>query len=262
MEAGFGLQTLLQIGLTMKKIKYISVIFCGILFFGCEKSGDSASALSTGKGGSLSKFTIIGNYLYAVSSHFLYTIDISNPSGPTRVNQSQLNYDMETLYPYKNRLFIGSKTGLYIYSLDLPAAPKLIGEAKHGRSCDPVVANDTASYSTLKGNSSCGPATSGLYVYDVRNLNTPVFKKLINLNDPVGLGLADSALYVCNLYDGIKVYDIRNAYSPVEKSTISGQGFLDVIPYENLLICWTNAGISLYNISNQLQPSLIKNIAN
>jgi hypothetical protein len=169
---------------------------------------------------------------------------------------------METIYPYKNRLFIGSKTGIYIYSLDQPALPKLIGEAKHGRSCDPVVANDSVSYSTLKGSSSCGPATSGLYVYDVKNLNSPVLKKLIPLNDPSGLGLADSALYVCNLYDGIKVYDIKDAYNPIERSTVSGQGFIDVIPYEKLLICWTTAGISLYNISNQLQPILVKNIAN
>lgn len=246
----------------MKKIVYISIIICGIFFFSCEKSSDSASALSTGKGGSLSKFTIIGNYLYAVSSHFLYTIDISNPTSPNKVNESPLNYDMETIYPYKNRLFIGSKTGIYIYSLDQPAVPKLIGEAKHGRSCDPVVANDSVSYSTLKGSSSCGPATSGLYVYDVKNLNSPVLKKLIPLNDPSGLGLADSALYVCNLYDGIKVYDIKDAYNPIGRSTVSGQGFIDVIPYENLLICWTTTGISLYNISNQLQPILVKNIAN
>ena len=246
----------------MKKVRYLYIIFWSLVFLSCEKTGDSSANLSTGKGGSLAKFTIIGNYVYAVSSHFLYTIDISNPLLPSKVNESPLNYDMETLYPYKNRLFIGSKTGIYIYSIEQPAAPKLIGEAKHGRSCDPVIANDSVSYSTLKGSTFCGSATSGLYVYDVKNLNAPVLKKLIPLNDPIGLGMADSALYVCTANEGLKVYDIKDAYLPQEKLTVAGSVFIDVIPYDNLLICWTATGINLYDITNQLKPVFIKNIAN
>src|SRR5678810_337727 len=86
----------------MKKLTYFTILFCSVVYPGCEKSTDAASAgSSVGKGGSLAKFTIIGNYVYAVSSHYLYTIDISDPSHPVKVNQSQLDYDMETIYPYK-----------------------------------------------------------------------------------------------------------------------------------------------------------------
>jgi hypothetical protein len=169
---------------------------------------------------------------------------------------------METIYPYRNRLFIGSKTGLYIYSIDDPASPVKIGEAKHGRSCDPVVANDSVSYSTLKGSTACGPATSGLYVYDVKNLNSPVLKTTIPIDDPKGLGMADSALYVCSGNDGMKVFSIKNAFAPVIKQTVTGAVFTDVIPYGNILICWVSDGIRLYDISNRLQPSFIKQIAN
>src|SRR5262245_19427786 len=247
----------------MSSIKFFAVVVACLLFFSCEKGSDSAAAAqSTGKGGSLAKFTIIGNYIYAVSMHYLYTIDISNPVGPTKVNQSQLNYDMETIYPYKNNLFIGSKTGLYIYSLENPAIPKLVGEAKHGRSCDPVVANDSVSYSTLKGSAACGAATSGLYVYDVKNLNNPILKKLIPMNEPVGLGMSDSALYVCSSTEGLRIYNIKDPYNPVEKQLISGTGFIDVIPYENILICWVRDGIGLYDITNRLQPQSIKKISN
>jgi hypothetical protein len=237
-----------------------------MIIFSCEKSSDSNyspnAASSVGAGGSLAKFTIIGNYIYAVSSHYLYTVDISNPASPAKVNQSALNFDMETIYPYKNRLFIGSKTGIYIYSIDTASSPRLIGEAKHGRSCDPVVANDSVSYSTLKGNTICGPATSGLYVYDIKNLNLPVLKKTIPINEPIGLGMSDSALYVCCANEGLKVFSIKNAYNPVERQTISGSAFTDVIPYGNILICWVSDGISLYDISNRLQPVFIKKISN
>lgn len=243
------------------KTAFFFLLAATLIMLSCEKNDTTAaSASATGKGGSLAKFTIIGNYIYAVSSHYLYTVDISNPSNPVKSGQSALNFDMETIYPYKNRLFIGSRTGLYIYSIDTPAAPRLIGEAKHGRSCDPVVANDTVSYSTLKGNTYCGPATSGLYVYDVKNLNQPVLKKTITMNDPLGLGMADSALYVC-YSEGLKVYSLKDAYDPVERSVISGTGFTDVIPFDNLLICWVSGGISLYDISNRLQPVFIKKIS-
>lgn len=243
------------------KTAFFFLLATTLIILSCEKSDTTAANSSaTGKGGSLAKFTIIGNYIYAVSSHYLYTVDISNPSNPVKSGQSALNFDMETIYPYKNRLFIGSRTGLYIYSIDTPSAPRLIGEAKHGRSCDPVVANDSVSYSTLKGNTYCGPATSGLYVYDVKNLNQPVLKKTITMNDPIGLGMADSALYVC-YSDGLKIYSIKNAYDPVERTVISGAGFTDVIPYDNVLICWVNGGIGLYDISDRLQPSFIKKIS-
>jgi len=246
---------------TLKHLLYFIAFL--LVLFSCEKNENAAmSPSSTGVGGSLAKFTIVGNYVYAVSSHYLYTVDISNPANPVKVYQSTLSFDMETIYPYKNRLFIGSKTGLYIYSIDTASNPRLIGEAKHGRSCDPVVANDSVSYSTLKGNSFCGPATSGLYVHDVKNLNLPVLKKTIPINDPIGLGMSDSALYVCCTNEGLKVYSIKNAYDPVERQTISGSSFTDVIPYGNILICWVGDGISLYDITNRLQPVFIKKISN
>lgn len=237
-------------------------VFFATILVSCEKSGDSQSANSTGVGGSLAKFTIVGNYIYAVSSHYLYTVDISDATKPVNVGQSILNFDMETIYSYNNRLFIGSRTGLYIYSLDKPAVPILIGEAKHGRSCDPVIANDSVSYSTLKGSTFCGPATSGLYVYNVKNMSQPELKKTIPINEPIGLGMSDSALYVCCSNEGLKIYSIKDAYSPIEKKIISGYNFIDIIPYDNILICRVSDGIVLYDISNRLQPVFIKRISN
>jgi len=249
----------------MKKIHFLYIVLIAS-FLSCEKSSDGTSGDAlysggTGVGGSLAKFTIAGNYLYAVSSHYIYTVNISDSKKPVQTNETPLSFDMETIYPYKNNLFIGSKTGIYIYSLENPAAPKLIGEAKHGRSCDPVIANDSVSYSTLKGSTFCGPATSGLYVYDVKDLNKPQLKVTIPINEPIGLGMADSALYVSCAAEGLRVYNIKNAYTPVEKKLFAGYNFIDVIPYNDILICWTTEGIVLYDITNRLQPVFIKKIA-
>jgi hypothetical protein len=245
------------------RILYYVYIVAFVALISCEKAAESTSlASTTGKGGSLTRFTIAGNYLYAVDAHFLYTINITDPANPVKAGQSDLNFDMETIYNYGSYLFVGSRTGLYIYSISTPSSPRLVGEAKHARSCDPVVANDTASYTTLFGSSTCGPATSGLYVHDVRNVQTPFLKKTIPLNNPIGLGMADSALYVCCGSEGLKIFSIKDAYNPVLIQTKPDGHFVDLIPYGDLLICRVNNGLRLYDITNRLAPSFIKEVTN
>jgi hypothetical protein len=240
----------------------IALIFLGIwvILNSCTKEG--AAANSTSKAGSLTRFTVEGNYLYAVDNHFLYAYSLSNPSTPSKVFTSPLNYDIETIYSYNNRLFLGTKTGLYIYSIDTAASPRLIGEAKHARSCDPVVVNDSVAFVTLKSGTSCGPAVSGLYIHDIKDLMHPILKKTINLPDPVGLGLQDSILYICCGNDGLKVFNITAPFSPALISTKTDGKFIDVIPYNQNLICFVEDGVILYNITNPASPTLLKKITN
>ena len=37
--------------------------------------------------------------------------------------------------------------------------------------------------------------------------------------------------------------------------------FIDVIPYGNALVCWTNDGMTLYDITDKTAPTLIKKIS-
>lgn len=249
----------------MKSRITISVVVMLFYFWAvissCSK--ESAGSNSTAsKAGSLTRFTIEGNYLYAVDNHFLYAYSLINPTAPSKVFTSPMGFDIETIYSYKNRLFLGTRTGLYIYSIDTAAKPRLIGEARHARSCDPVVANDSVAFVTLKGNSFCGPATSGLYIHDARSLMNPVLKTTVAIPDPVGLGLQDSILYVCCGNDGLKVFNVIKPFSPTLITTKTNGKFVDVIPYNQTLICFTEEGIVLYDITNPALPLFIKKIAN
>lgn len=246
--------------------KILIVIIISFLAASCSKdSGSSdvnAVTASTGQGGSLAKFTIVGNYMYAISSHYLYVFDITNPSNPLQINQNDFGFDMETIYPFNNNLFIGTRTGLLIYSLATPSAPVKIGEASHARSCDPVVANDSIAFVTLKGSSSCGPAVSGLYVHDIRNILQPQLITTVPITNPEGLGLKQSTLYICCNADGLKVFDVAHPAHPIEIRTITGAYFKDVIPYGDLLICYVSDGIMLYDISDPTNPVEVKLITN
>ncbi len=249
-------------------LKYFLPVIVIVCIFSCTKealnstTANSAASSDVGKGGSLARFTIVGNYLYAVDNHFLHTYNIANPKNPIKTNSSAINFDLETIYPFKNRLFIGSRTGLYIYSIDSAAVPVKIGEAKHGRSCDPVVATDSVAFVTLKGSSICGPAEDGLYVHDIKNIFQPLLKTTIKISTPEGLGLQDSTLYVCCNSNGLRIYNVSNPFLPIEKKVLKDAIYKDVIPYGNLLICYVTTGILLYDISNPINPVSLKLIAN
>jgi hypothetical protein len=241
--------------------KTILVIAAFALFSSCNKETAGAKT-PTGKGGSVTRFTIAGSYLYAVSSHYLYAYDLNNPLKPEKVSESPLNFDIETIYPYGKYLFLGTKTGLYIFSIETPSTPALIGEARHARSCDPVVVNDSVAFVTLKSNGNCGPAVSGLYIHDIKNIMKPILKYTIELPDPFGLEIQDSILYVCCGNSGLKVFNVKSPYKPTLIATKTDGDYMDVIPYNGNLICASGQGIILYDITNPAVPVFIKTISN
>ena len=72
----------------------------------------------TGIGGSMARFTIVGDYLYTVDSWDLNTFDISDQINPEFKSKVGLGWGVETIFPYDNRLFIGAQNGMHIYNLE------------------------------------------------------------------------------------------------------------------------------------------------
>ncbi len=231
----------------------------------CSKDGgsnaDVASATS-GKGGSLARFTIVNNYLYVADGYSLKTYNISNPQNTELVNSIVVNNGIETIFAFKNQLFIGSVDGMYIYSIATAAQPAFVGAARHLRSCDPVVANDSTAFVTLLGNQRCGPAEDGLYVYDVKVPTTPLLINKKVMPTPAGIGLSDSILYICQKTNGLGIYNVQNPATPVFRKQLQNYIFEDVIPYNNLLICYVSTGLVLYDISNKTNPVQLSVINN
>lgn len=246
-------------------MKLIIFFFALILFVSCEKDGataDNNSVAQIGKGGSLARFTIVGEHLYIVDAATLKVFNITNAANPNLVNTENLRFGVETIYAYKDKLFIGSTDGMYIYSIATPASPVLLGEARHTRSCDPVVANDSIAFVSLRGNQPCGPAQDGLYIYDIKNLVSPVLLKMQAVVSPHGLGLQDSILYVCQKTYGMSIYNVSNPSTPILRKTIVGKTFEDVICYDNILVCQVSTGLALYDIStpaNPIELSMVNN---
>jgi hypothetical protein len=236
-------------------VNAIRLFLVVILAYSCTKEGaDVAASSGTGKGGSLARFTIVGNYLYLADYSTITVFDISQPGNPINKGFVPVGFGVETIYPFKDKLFIGSIQGMYIYSLANPAQPALLGKALHVRSCDPVVANDTVAYVTLRGNTACGPAEDGLYVYNITDVTAPAQKALLRLSTPNGLGLKDSVVFIARGANGLSAVNVKNTASPKEMYTLNKANYVDVIPVEDLLICYVTTGLIVYDIKDLNNP--------
>ncbi len=250
----------------MKKLFGIISI---VILLGCEKASDTSAAFTggTGQGGSMARFTIMGNYLYTVDKENLNVFDIANGATPVFKRSVPVGFEIETIFPFKDRLFIGSTSMVHIFSIADPANPQKLSEAISPdvmRRCDPVVAKDTVAFATLRTNGACGGTQSILAVYDIRNVLQPVQRGSVFLMEPYGLGYSNNTLYVCDGVEGLVIFDISNPFFPVREGVINSNSqskFMDVIPYGNLLVCWVTDGMILYDITDELNPVLIKKIS-
>jgi len=248
----------------MKMKKYLlSLILTSTLFFQCQKdSSSSYAAQTTGQGGSMARFAISGDYLYSVDEKQLKVFNISNAADPVLKKAVDIGFAIETIFPFKDKLFIGSTSQVYIYSITDPENPQKLGTAISPqvlRRCDPVVAKDTVAFATLRTNGPCGGIESILAVYDVKDVTKPVQKATYTVSEPYGLGYSDDVLYVCDR-SGLMLMDIKKPYQPFLIKSLNDGTYIDVIPYQNTLICWVKGGIILYDITNNRNPVLIAKI--
>jgi hypothetical protein len=248
----------------MKKLFYLILSLPAVVLSGCTKeSAMGAPSNGIGVGGSTARFTIAGNYLYVVDNTSLKAFDIADPSAaPVLKSKTDIGINVETIFPYQDKLFVGSSYSMYIFSLNDPTKPKQIAKADYTirMSCDPVVAKDSTAYATLNSTGPCGWTGSALVVYDIKDISRPRQVTSIPLNSPHGLGVQDSALYVCHDMLGLDVYNTRNSYDPQRVRTVTGRRFIDVIPYGNLLICQVVGGLALYDISIRHNPVFLSEI--
>lgn len=201
----------------------------------------------TGQGGSMARFKIVGQYLYAVDSHFINVFDISDLETPQVLDDVFAGFDIETIFNQGDRLFLGSMSGMYIYDITNPATPQYISEFQHGTACDPVVVDENYAYVTLRGGNGCGATESGLYIVDISDIEQPELIKSYPLNGPYGLGVKGSQLFVCDGDSGLRVFDKSDVMDLREVSHFGNVITYDVIPLETHLLMVGDGVLYQYN---------------
>lgn len=207
-------------------------------------------------GGSMARFTLVNDYLYTVGRSSLSAFNVQNAADPVLENVTSLGWNIETVYALNNKLFIGSQTGMFIYSIDNPASPSRLGDFSHACFDDPVIANDAYAFVTLKatdGESTCwgmAPQQSQLDIVDIHDLSRPTLIKTYIMEEPMGISLDGNHLFLCDGRGGLKVYNTADVNNIQLLRTIQGIQPFDVITYDKRAIVVAKEGIFQYDYTN------------
>lgn len=256
----------------MKLYNIFLIVLIGFIGFSCGKSSEDMASVdsksSSGKSGSTARITIVGDYLYAVDNTTLKSVDISNPADPNLVNEVEIGFGIETIYPFKGNLFLGSVFGMYIYDISNPSSPTQVSEFWHATACDPVIANDTLAFVTLRNNEVCGRPvdTKEIQIINIEDMEYPYLQKTyFTDNYPYGLDMIEDYVFVCHGDAGVTAYDIYKLsdpayYNKADVATIGGITAYDAIFYNNKLFVIGESGFYQYDYSDINNIQLISSI--
>ncbi|MGV3589417.1 MAG: LVIVD repeat-containing protein [Adhaeribacter sp.] len=222
------------------------------------------SAGTTGIGGSMARFTITGDYLYAVNPSSIQVVDITQPASPVRGTNVPTNWNTETIFPYQDKLFLGTSSGMLIYDNSQPQQPKFISSISHFFGCDPVVVDGNFAYVTIRNGNECrtGNSINQLEIIDISTIQNPRRIKTYAMQNPHGLGIDRETLFLCEGDYGLKVFNAQNVLKIDENKLAHFKDIhaFDVIPLGNTLLAVGNDGLYQYDYSNPKQIKFLSKI--
>ena len=245
-------------------ICFVSLLLAG---YGCSDGGlgfkssnDASASAGAGTGGSTARFTVLGNTLYLVSNTTLRAYDVSNSKNPVPGRETKLGFGVETIFPYRGNLFIGTQTGMQIYDASREGEPRHLSTYAHIMSCDPVVAQGTLAYVTLRNGTPCRAGANVLEIIDVSDLKSPRLLKSFAMKNPHGLGVDGNVLFVCEGDFGLKMFDLNNPTDPKLLQHITDVRSYDVIPSRDVLIVTGKDGIYQYSYADRKELKLLSKL--
>lgn len=244
----------------MKPVLYALLLLA--LLTACSKdAGSDTPSPGSGVGGSTARFTVSGNTLYTISNTALQAYNISVSTDPKVGSQTQLGFGVETIFPYRTNLFIGTQSGMFIYDIEQPGSPKRVAIYSHILACDPVVAQGNYAYVTVRNGTTCRNALANtLDVIDISNLSNPKLIKSYPMKNPHGLGADGSLLFVGEGDYGLRVMDISNPLDVREVQYFDGTKTYDVIPNQKRLLVTGPDGIYQYSYADLKQLKLLSKL--
>lgn len=209
---------------------------------------------TVGIGGSTARFTITENHLYTVDHSNLRVFNLVNATSPKLASTAAIGWEIETIFPYDNKLFIGGMNGMQIFDATDPESPKFLANFQHARACDPVVAQGNRAYVTLREGTVCEGFNNQLDVLDITEITQPKLIKTYPLHRPIGLSITGDVLMICESDQGLKVFDAKDDLT-IDKNQLSHLNDFDAfdviaLEKEGLAIITGKNGIYQYDYSN------------
>lgn len=239
-----------------QRYKLLLSIALTVALLGCNESGTSsgaspASAEAQGLRGSTARMALIDNFLYTISGNVIQLFNVEDGSNPELWTSVQLDFGIETLFPYGNFLLVGADNGVFILDNSDRASPELIGEFIHATAVDPVVARDDIAYVTLSRDPAEFPNenTDRMDVVDISDPVNPQLIHTVDMQGPRGLALDGERLHVCDGEGGIKTFSLENPREPTLQFVLPNDRCIDMILANDVLITISEEDISQYDVT-------------
>jgi len=224
----------------------------GVLYdgTGIALNSGSGNSNSTGVNGSMSRFSIYNNYLYSVVNNYLNIFDLSNVIPKKAGADFYIGRNVETIFSYKDNMFMGTPTGMLIYSVKDPVKPSFQSSLSHVYGCDPVVVENDLAYVTVHSGNLCGQTNNELFIVNVSDVKNPKQIVSYTMTNPKGLGIDNGRLFLCD--DGLKVFNVTDPQKIMSNQLVhySGMDGYDVIPQNNILMMIASDGLYQYDYSD------------
>jgi len=218
--------------------------------FAGDKSTNGGSGSSQGINGSMSRFSLYKDYLYTVINNTMSIFDLTKDKPEKAVESLYVGGNVETIFSYGENMFMGTPTGMMIYSVKDPLNPEYMSSVWHVFGCDPVVVEDDIAYVTVHSGNFCGQNTNELIVIDVKDVKNPTHIVTYTMKNPKGLGIDNGTLFVCD--DGLKVFNAAEPQKIManQLAHYSGMDGFDVIPFNNVLMMIADDGLYQYDYTD------------
>ena len=158
--------------------------------------------------GSINRIAEMDGFVYVIGNSKLSVYD--NNGEFRQVYSDFAGWQMETVFPFNDRLFIGTRNSVDIYNVSDPSNPMYESGFWHATSCDPVLPVDgDIAYATLRtgDDNFCPGDDNALVVLDVSNLTFVEQLQEIDMESPCGLTMIGERLYVGEGPNGLKIFD-------------------------------------------------------
>jgi len=210
----------------------------------------SSGSSSVGVNGSMSRFALYKDYLYSVINNKMNIIDLSGDVPVKAADDISVGWNVETIFSYKDNMFMGTPTGMLIYSVANPLKPEYLVSVTHIFGCDPVVVENDMAYVTIHAGNFCGQNNNDLIIYDVSNVKSPKHLVTYAMTKPKGLGIDNGTLFVCD--DGLRIFNASNPLILMghQLAHYKGMEGFDVIPFDKVLMMIANDGFYQYDYSD------------
>lgn len=220
-------------------------------------SNVNAGQSSRGLNGSMSRFGLYQSYLYVAGDHYLSVFDLASDEPVKSETEALPINQVETVFNYKDYLFLGTSGGMQIFSLRNPLAPEFCKSVPHIFGQDPVVVENDLAYVTVHSENPGFRQGNILQVVDISDVRWPVEVARYEMTQPKGLGIDHGTLFVCD--DGLKVFRTDHPQQLMANCLLHApdiKGY-DVIPSGPLLMLIAEDGLYQYDYSDLNRISFV-----